>query len=204
MAAPPGAFGRVTRALHWIMAAGILATLALGAWIARMEPGLANLWLYGLHKTMGVSLLGLTLLRLAWHRVRPPPGPLPGPPAWQMALARATHRALYLLMLAVPLSGWAYASATGLDVLVFGRIVLPPVAPVSAGWEDGLHLLHRVLTRALLALVALHVAGALKRSLVDRDGTLARMIRGRAGPPAETAAETTSGPPRPEPLNHRR
>lgn len=171
-------FGRTTRALHWIMAAGILATLALGATIARMEPGLANLWLYGLHKTAGVSLLGLAVLRLAWHRLHPPPGPLPGPPPWQMALARATHRALYLLMLALPLSGWAYASATGLDVVVFGRYVLPPVAPVSAAWEDGLHLLHRTLAWSLLALVALHVAGALKRGLVARDGTLARMIRG--------------------------
>lgn len=208
MAAPSGSFGRITRALHWIMAAGILATFALGLHIARMEPGLANLWLYGLHKTAGVSLLCLALFRLTWHRLHPPPGPLPGPPEWQMALARATHRALYLLMLAVPLSGWAYASATGLDVVVFGRIVLPPVAPVSAAWEDALHLVHRTLTRVLIALVALHVAGALKRGLIARDGTLARMIRGHAGPPPEAPpeppAESPSGPRRPEPLNHRR
>lgn len=178
MAAPPPGFGRTTRALHWLMAAGILGTFALGTWIARMEVSLATLWLFGLHKTIGISLLALALLRLVWHRLHPPPGPLPGPPAWQMALARATHRALYVLMLAVPIAGWAYASATGLDVLIFNRIVLPPIAPVSEAWENGLHLLHRTLAWTLLALVALHVAGALKRSLGARDGTIARMIRG--------------------------
>lgn len=171
-------FSPVTRALHWIMAAGILGTFALGAYVARMEVGLSNLWLFGLHKTVGISLLTLALIRIAWHRLKPPPGPLPGPPDWQMALARITHRALYLFMVAVPLSGWAYASATGLDVLIFDRVVLPPIAPVSEIWESRLLLLHRTLTWTLLALVALHVAGALKRSLIDRDGTVTRMIRG--------------------------
>lgn len=161
------------------MAAGILGTLALGLYVAGMEPGLSNLWLYGLHKTCGITLLALALLRLGWHLGHPPPGPLPGPPAWMLAIARGTHRALYALMLAVPLSGWAYASATGLDVLVFGRMTLPAIAPVSEGWEDALHLLHIALTRLMLALILLHVAGALRRTLVERDGTLARMATGR-------------------------
>lgn len=178
MPAPAPGFSRTTRLLHWIMAAGILGTFALGAYVARMPVGLSNLWLFGLHKTLGICLLCLAVLRLAWHRLDPPPGPLPGPPAWQMALARATHRALYALMLAVPLSGWAYASATGLDVLIFNRFVLPPIAPVSEPWEARLLLLHETLTWTLLAVVALHVAGALKRGLIARDGTLARMLRG--------------------------
>lgn len=178
MAAPLPSFSPLTRALHWLMAAGILATFALGAYVARMEVGLSNLWLFGLHKTIGISLLALAAIRLLWHRLRPPPGPLPGPPEWQMALARLTHKALYLLMFTVPLSGWAYASATGLDVLVFNRFILPPIAPVSELWEARLLLLHEILTWTLLALVALHVAGALKRGLISRDGTVARMIRG--------------------------
>ena len=107
--------------------------------------------------------------------------PSSGPPAWAMTLARATHRALYALMLAVPLSGWAYASATGLDVLVFGGVRLPAIAPVSEAWEDALHLAHILLTRLMLALILLHVAGALRRALVERDGTLARMTTGRRG-----------------------
>lgn len=178
MAAPDRSFGLLTRVLHWLMALGILTTFALGAYVARMEVGLSNLWLFGLHKTLGISLLALAGVRLLWHRLKPPPGPLPGPPEWQMALARATHRALYILMFAVPLSGWAYASATGLDVLIFNRFVLPPIAPVSETWEARLLLLHETLTWTLLGLIALHVAGALKRGLISRDGTIARMIRG--------------------------
>ncbi|SPH17168.1 Cytochrome b561 [Defluviimonas aquaemixtae] len=171
-------FGRTTRALHWVMAVGIFGTFALGAYVARMEVGLSNLWLFGLHKTIGISLLALALLRLVWHRIAPPPGPLPGPPEWQMTLARVTHRAMYVFMLAVPVSGYAYASATGLDVLIFGRVTLPPIAPVSEAWEDALLLLHRTLTWTFLALVGLHVAGALKRALGARDGTLRRMLKG--------------------------
>lgn len=178
MAARRPGFGRVTRALHWLMAAGILGTMALGAYVARMEVGLSNLWLFGLHKTIGISLLALVILRLIWRRLNPPPGPLPGPAPWEMALARGTHWLLYALMLAVPLSGWAYASATGLDVLIFNRVTLPGIAPVSEAWEDGLRALHHLLTWTLFALVALHVAGALKRSLIARDGTLSRMISG--------------------------
>jgi cytochrome b561 len=160
------------------MAAGILGTFALGAYVARMEVGLSNLWLFGLHKTIGISLLSLALLRLAWRFISPPPGPLPGPAAWEMALARAAHWALYALMLAVPISGWAYASSTGLDVVIFGKLTVPAIAPASEVLEGRLQLLHRVLTWTLLALVGLHVAGALKRSLVARDGTLSRMISG--------------------------
>lgn len=176
MATP--SFGPATRALHWIMALGILVTWSLGAYVARMEVGLSNLWLFGLHKSLGFSLLILATIRVLWHGVRPPPGPLPGPPEWQMTLARLTHRALYVLMFAVPLSGWAYASATGLDVQIFNRFILPPIAPVSEMWEARLLLLHETLTWILLAVVALHVAGALKRSLIERDGTMARMIKG--------------------------
>lgn len=178
MRSRPQGFGVVTRLLHWLMAAGILGTFALGAYIARMEVGLANLWLFGLHKTIGICLLALALVRLAWRIRTPLPGPLPGPAWWEMALARATHRALYVLMLAVPLSGWAYASATGLDVVIFNSLTLPGIAPVSEAWEAALQGLHRLLTWTLLALVGLHVAGALKRSLIARDGTVSRMIFG--------------------------
>ena len=84
-------------------------------------------------------------------------------------------------MLAVPLSGWAYGSATGIDTVIFGRITLPPVAPVSPDWEAALVILHRTLAWSLLGLVALHVAGALERAAVRRDGTLRRMLTGSAG-----------------------
>ena len=121
-------------------------------------------------------LLGLDVARVGWHLASPLPHPLGGVPAWQRALARATHRGLYLLIVAVPLSGWIGSAASGIDVVLFDRWTLPRIAPLSEAWTDGAFLVHGVLTKLLAALVVLHIAGALKR----RDGTLRRMLRGAA------------------------
>ncbi len=171
-------FGVISRVIHWGMALGILFMLALGTRLEFLQPGLSNLWLYGLHKTVGISLLGLVVLRLIWHRISPPPAPIGGVPLWQERLAIWAHRALYGLLLAVPLSGWVYSSATGLDVMFADRWVMPALAPVSEAWEKAGFAVHGWLTKLLAALVLLHVAGALKRAFAG-DGTLRRMIRGQ-------------------------
>ena len=169
----PDRFGPLTRLLHWLSAAAVLFLLGLGAYVARMDVTLSRLWLFGLHKTTGFLVLALTVIRVAWHLHSPPPAPLPDTP-WRMAAARAVHRALYVLLLLIPLLGWAASSATGLDVVIFGRWTLPPIAPVSESWEAALFLVHRILAWTLAALVLVHVAGALTR----QDGTLRRMLRG--------------------------
>lgn len=172
-------FGWVSRGLHWLMALMILFMLGLGSYIEDMEPALSTLWLYGLHKSIGISLLVLVLLRLGWHRLSPPPASLTaGIPPWQIRAARVTHRALYGLMLAVPLTGWIASSATGIDTVIFNRITLPGIAPVSEIWETAFFTAHAILTKLLLLCVGLHVAGALYRHLGHRDATLRRMIRG--------------------------
>ncbi|MDP4031784.1 MAG: cytochrome b/b6 domain-containing protein [Pseudorhodobacter sp.] len=175
----PDSFGRVSRALHWLMALAVIGMLALGARLVTMQPGLANRWLYGLHKTVGLTLLTLTLLRLLWHRISPPPAPIGPPEDWQVRAARTAHGTLYALLLAIPISGWVASSATGLDVMVFDRWVVPPIAPVSELWEKRGFAVHGVLTKALAALVLVHAAAALKRAWAG-DGTLRRMIAGRA------------------------
>ena len=187
LANAPDSFGLITRLLHWLTAAAVLGLLGLGSYIARMEVGLSNLWLFGLHKSLGLTVLALTLLRLAWHRASPPPPPIPGPPPWQMRAARATHAALYALLIAVPVAGWVGSSASGIDTVLFGRWTLPPVAPVSEPLEAAAFAAHGVLTKLLLAVVLLHVAGAVARGL-GRDGTLRRMVRGTAGGPGRDAA----------------
>lgn len=170
-------FGLVSRLLHWLMAAGVLIMLGLGTYIARMEVSLGNLWLFGLHKSIGAMLLALTVLRIGWHLWTPPPLPL-GSEGWKSRLAVAVHRSAYVLLLVVPILGWAASGATGLDITVFGRWRLPAIAPVSETWEATLFFLHRTMARMLLALIILHVAGA----LIRRDGTLGRMVRGGTGP----------------------
>jgi cytochrome b561 len=173
----PAHFGWVTRLLHWAMAAGVLGMLGLGSYVVRMEVGLGNLWLYALHKSIGLVLLALVVLRIVWHRVSPPPEPLGGVAAWQMRLARVAHGGLYALLVAVPVTGWVGSAATGIDVLWFG-VTLPRIAPVSELWAEVAFALHGGLTKVLMALVALHVAGALWRGFGHRDGTLRRMVRG--------------------------
>ncbi|MBA3909893.1 MAG: cytochrome b [Rhodobacter sp.] len=174
----PGEFGLVTRVIHWAMALLVIAMLALGTRIADLEPGLANLWLYGLHKTLGFLALSLILLRVGWHLYTPPPRPLgaPGPALWA---ARAAHAAFYLLLIAIPLTGWAGSSATGIDVMIADRWTLPPVAEPSVEGEAFWFGLHGVLTKLLLGLVVVHMLTAIKREMAG-DGTLTRMLRGRA------------------------
>ena len=175
----PDGFGWVSRSLHWLMALLILFMLGLGTYIGRMEPALSNLWLYGLHKSFGISLLVLVLLRIAWHRASSPPASLTADiPPWQIRTARLTHRALYTLMLAVPLTGWIASSATGIDTVLFNRITLPGIAPVSETWETAFFTVHAILTKLLLFCTALHVVGALNRHFAHQDATLRRMIRG--------------------------
>lgn len=172
----PDEFGLVTRTLHWTMMFIVLGQIALGLRIANLEPGLASLWLYGLHKTAGFGLLALILIRIAWHLVSPPPPPL-GPHNALFRVARTVHWALYLLLVAIPLTGWAGSSATDLDVMIADRWIVPPLVEASEKSEAFWFGLHDILTKLLMALIALHVLGALKRQ-TQGDGTLTRMLKG--------------------------
>lgn len=172
----PTRFGLVTRALHWGIAGLIVVQLPLGLRLSDMQPGLANLWLFGLHKSLGLTVFALMALRILWHIVSPPPAPLGG--GWQARAAKAAHWAIYALLLVIPLSGWIASSATGIDVMLFDTWVIPPIAPVSQAWETTGFAVHDIATKALLALLALHIGAALKHEM-DGDGTLRRMIRGR-------------------------
>ncbi len=173
----PQHFGLVSRLIHWAMAVLIIGMLILGTKLGNMQPGLANLYLYGLHKTGGFVTLALIIIRLIWHHYSPPPAPLGPPGHWTNRAAKLAHKLIYGLILAIPLSGWVASSATGIDVMFADTIVIPPIAPVSAAWEHWGFLAHGVLTKLLIGVLALHVLGALKRG-IDQDGTLERMIGG--------------------------
>ena len=173
----PEEFGLVTRAIHWTMMLIIFGQLALGLRLDSMEPGLATLWLYGLHKTVGFTVLALILLRIAWHLISPPPPPL-GPRDLPFRAARAAHWAIYGLLVAIPLTGWAGSSATGIDVMIADRWTVPPLVDASEAAESFWFGLHDILTKLLMALIAVHILGALTRQ-AKGDGTLTRMIRGR-------------------------
>jgi cytochrome b561 len=173
----PGEFGLVTRILHWGMMLLVIIMLALGLRLDAIEPGLANLWLYSLHKTLGFAILALILVRIGWHFISPPPPPIgpTGPAFWA---ARVAHWGFYALLIAIPLTGWAGSSATGIDVMIADRWTVPPLVEASTEGEAFWFGLHDILTKVLFGLIILHVLGAFRREMAG-DGTLTRMLKGR-------------------------
>jgi cytochrome b561 len=170
-------------ALHWVLVPAWLGLFAWGWYMTTLPFSPWRLQLYNWHKWAGMGVLALSLLRLGWRLWHPPPA-LPralqqAMPAWQRRLHQGVHLALYALFLAVPLLGWTYSSAAGFPVVLFGVWPLPDLVPVRPEWVDLLKALHRLAAYSLMALVGLHVAGALKHALLDRDGLLARMGLGR-------------------------
>jgi cytochrome b561 len=136
--------------------------------------------LFNWHKWAGITILALSAARLIWRlRRRPPALPahvLAAMPRWQQHAHYATHIALYLLFFAVPLSGWAYSSATGFPIVWFGIVPLPDWVPVDKALAASvLKPLHVTLAFSLATLVVLHVLATLKHQLVDRDGLFWRM-----------------------------
>jgi cytochrome b561 len=134
--------------------------------------------LFNWHKWAGITILALSALRLAWRLTHRPPPDAPMP-AWQQRATHWTHRLLYAAFFAVPLAGWAYSSAAGFPVVVFGVLPLPDFVSPDRALAETLKALHGLLAWTLAALVLLHVGAALKHQFVDRDRLLRRMMPGR-------------------------
>ncbi|MFT4053017.1 MAG: cytochrome b/b6 domain-containing protein [Novosphingobium sp.] len=179
MRAPDTArYSRTAMALHWAGALAVAANLAAGYWMEGRPRGPEKMDAFQLHMSLGMMVLLLSLVRAGWRLVSPPP-PLPASvsPA-QRSLLHAVHAGFYALLVLLPMSGWVIASASPLDLPKhwFGLFPWPdlpletsrPTARAAAG-------AHGLLVKALWALLALHLAGAL-RHIVTRDGLAARMI----------------------------
>jgi cytochrome b561 len=169
-------YTRTAIALHWLIALLVLGLFPLGIYMSDLPFSPSRLKLYSYHKWMGVTVFLLALARLLWRLKHPAP---PAPallPAWQRIAATATHHLLYLLLLAVPLSGWLMSSAKGFQTVYLGIIPLPDLLTKDKALGDALQLLHQMLAFTLGALVITHLTAALKHYFVDRDEVLGRMI----------------------------
>jgi cytochrome b561 len=183
-------WGALAQGFHWIIAALILVQGTIGLVMVQLPKRPDVIPVYNLHKSIGLTILALAVLRLAWRAFdRRPPDP-PGMPTWQHRVSRLTHTALYVLIFAVPLSGWLFDSASSLRPLHWwGLLRIPsltggPAPALKAFSQD----LHETLFWVLFAVAALHVAAALKHHWFDRDDVLRRMLpsrRRRAPPPEE-------------------
>lgn len=174
MTGPVQTFTRLQRALHWVMAASILAMLFIGVGMVS-TVGPQYLSLFTTHKTLGIALLVLALVRLGVRaRSGAPPLPADQPRPLQLA-ATASHYLLYALMIALPLIGWGMLSASAYPIVLFGPVRLPAILPQSDTLRTLLWHAHVYLALAFFALILLHLAAALFHGLVRRDGVLASM-----------------------------
>ncbi len=185
----PARFTPLQRALHWIMALCILATLFIGVhMVSTIRP--TYLTLIAIHKPLGIVILVLALIRLG-VRLRSGAPPLPNDlPALMKLGAYLSHVALYALMIAVPLIGWAMLSAGGYPVTLWDGFSLPPIAPQSDGLHTILWVAHVSLALLFFAVILLHVAAALFHALVRRDGVFEAM----AGTPTTEATDPARQP----------
>lgn len=176
----PEAHDRYTKpaiALHWLVAALIAANLVLGISMARLPISPRKLEWYLVHKSIGLTVFVLTGLRLGWRLAHRPPVMVPMP-EWQRRAAATTHALLYALMFAIPISGWVYSSATGVQVVYLALFPLPDLVHKSRALGDVLLVAHVTLNSLLGLLVSIHVAAALRHHFVDRDEVLRRMLPG--------------------------
>lgn len=168
-------FTGVAIGLHWLIAVAIIGTFALGLYMHELPLSPQKLKLYSWHKWAGVTTFLCVLLRLLWRLLHRPPELPAGMPAWQRKAAEATHVLLYLLMVAVPLSGWLMSSAKGFQTVWFGMVPLPDLLDKNKELGDLLQEVHEVLNFTMAGLVLAHLGAALKHHFIDRDDVLVRM-----------------------------
>lgn len=188
-------WGSLSQLLHWLIVALIALQAALGLTGIMLPLGVQKIAVLARHKSIGITILALAVLRLAWRWLNPTP-PLPSNlKPYERFLARCTHVALYALLFAMPLTGWAMSSARGFPVSWFNLFQLPDLVPKSKALYAALVTAHATLAIALGLTVALHVAGALKHHFVLKDDTLRRMLPSGRAMAAVLAAILLSAPP---------
>jgi len=193
-------FGTVARSLHWLTALLILTAIPLGLYAnslpyATSDALAAKAQVFSLHKTLGVAAFFVALVRILWALTQPRPVPLHPDRRVETAVADLVHWILYISLLAVPLSGWVHhAATTGFAPILwpFGQNL--PFVPIIPAVEHVAATAHWLFTKLLIAAILLHIAGALKHHLIDRDATLRRMISGVVAPGIPQAPRQGAAP----------
>jgi len=161
--------------LHWLVALLIFVAFPLGLYMADLPLSPEKLKLISYHKWIGVTVFMLAGLRVVWRLTHTPP-PLPASVAgWQRRVSAVAHGLLYLLILVIPISGWLMSSAKGIQTVWFGVLPLPDLIGKDKALGHLLEEVHETLNYTLLALVVLHVAGALQHHFIERQPFLQRM-----------------------------
>ena len=160
--------------LHWMIAMLIFSAFPLGLYMHDLKLSPTKLHLYSYHKWIGITVLMLAVLRVLWRATHKPPALHLA--RWQEIASHIVHGLIYLLILAVPVSGWLMSSAKGFKTVWLDILPLPDLVAKNKALGDLLSNVHTALNYTLLALVLMHVAAALKHHFIDRDDVLLRML----------------------------
>jgi len=169
-------YTRTAIALHWLVAITIVMTFGVGFYMHDLPLTPFKLKIYSWHKWAGVTIFLLVLFRLIWRFTHRPPGPPAGMPAWQHVAAELTHWLIYILMIAIPVSGWLMSSAKGFQTVYFGVLPLPDLLAKNKELGNLLATVHMMLNFTLIGLVLGHAGAAIKHHFIDRDDVLIRML----------------------------
>lgn len=170
-------YGLIAIGLHWLVALTVFALFGLGLWMTGLEY--YDTWYHRapqLHKSIGVLLFAVMVVRLGWSLVNPHPAPLPSHTPLERTTARLVHGLLYLLLFAVMIAGYLISTADGRPIELFGVVAVPATLTSIPEQEDVAGEVHLTLAIILIVLALLHAAAALKHHFVDRDNTLRRML----------------------------
>jgi cytochrome b561 len=161
--------------LHWLIAALVVGLIGWGWWMQTIpkNPVGPRVDAFNLHKSIGMTVLLLMLVRISW-RVRHRPPPFTPMPRWQARLARTVHLLFYVCLIVQPVSGYLGSAFSGYPVRFFG-VVLPAWAPKNDALKDALSVVHLVNSYVLVGAFALHLAGTVKHALLERDGSFRRI-----------------------------
>ena len=180
MASPePAGYGIVAKILHWLIFGLLAAQYAIGSIMPHIGRKTVDEGWVSWHFSVGAAILFFIVIRLVWKLLHPVAQASTLTPLEQK-LSALTHWALYLLVLAMTLLGWAATNSRGWDVVLFGVVTLPSVAAKGAAWGHECGDIHNILVYVLLAFIALHVAGALYHRFIKRDQVVDRMLFAKA------------------------
>lgn len=169
-------WGAVAKSLHWLVAALVVTQFVLANIAENLPLGVEKIATLARHKSIGITILGLAVLRLLWRLYDRRPAAAAPPGSWTLRIARFTHGAMYLLLFAVPLAGWIMSSARNFPVSWFNLWQLPDLVAANDATYRAAHEVHEILATSLGVLALLHVAAALKHHFIDHDEVLRRML----------------------------
>lgn len=169
-------YGTVTKIFHWVTALIVICMLAAGLLMADLKPLTLKLTVYNLHKSFGITVLALILCRICWHIFSNRPAPVTTLKPWKKILSALMHYSLYILLLAMPLTGWLMSSAAGRPVHVFGLFILPDLVSPDQIAAKVYRQRHGQISELIMIFGGLHIAAALKHHFIDKDIVLKRML----------------------------